>query len=357
MGADISLAAAMLLVALGAWQNLWQSTADQARSLLLEQPGVAAPPADGVRFGGTHLQGSSAQPVLTLHDVVLDGVSDGQTWEWRVGDVILTLHPNDVNRLEATLPSPQQFNAGGPLGRSAITVWSRNLSASILLSADGQVRQVAATGDGLTLVAPGAEAKAAALTLAIDQRADGSVGVKSKIDEILLPETHRLAPPLGGSIDVARITGWATGVAPAAPDSAAAWRDSDGAVGLSEFAIEWGPFHLTLDGRAALDTLLRPEGRFTVAASGLADALDAAHASALIGDTAYRGIQRSLDQIGSLRGTDAADDVRLSLAMAGGTLSWSGIPLARLPSFKPDETAPPIEALCDTETLEVATEC
>ena len=53
MGADISIAAAVFLVALGAWQDLWQSMADQARALLLNQPAAAAAPRDGVSFRGT----------------------------------------------------------------------------------------------------------------------------------------------------------------------------------------------------------------------------------------------------------------------------------------------------------------
>jgi len=355
MGADISAAAAMLLIALGAWQDLWQTMADQARTLLLEQPAAVVAPADGVSIGGTSLHGSATKPLLTLHDVVVRGIADGQHWQWHVGDVILTLHPNDVTRIDATLPSPQRINANGPLGRTAITVWSRNLAAAISLFDDGRLRAVNATGDGLTLVAPGAEAEAAGLALSIDHRPDGSVGIDGALDEILLPEAHRLAPPLGGTIDVARLNAWATGLAPTAPDTAPAWRDADGTVGVSDFSVEWGPFRLSLDGRAALDSQLRPEGRFSVAASGLANALDAAHASQMIGDKVYRGIRASLDQIGSLRGTGPADDVRLSMAMAGGTLSWSGLPLARLPSFKADEGDPAI-VTCSSDEI-VTAEC
>ena len=152
MGADISLAAAMLLVALGAWQDLWQTMADQARTLLLDQPAAVGAPADGVSIGGTSLHGSATQPLLTVHDVVVSGIADGQAWQWQVGDVILALHPNDVNHIEAALPSPQRLHADGPLGRTAITVWSRNLGASISLADDGRLRAVEATGDGLTLV-------------------------------------------------------------------------------------------------------------------------------------------------------------------------------------------------------------
>ncbi len=353
MGADISVAAAMLLVALGAWQDLWQSMADQARALLLDQPAAASAPADGVSFSGSSLRGSATQPLLSIHDVVVRGVADGQHWQWHLGDVILTLHPNDVNRIEATLPSPQNLYADGPLGRTAITVWSRNLAATISLFDDGRLHAVNAIGDGLTLVAPGAEAEAAGLALLVDHRPDDSVGIAGSLDHILLPETYRLAPPLGGSIDVARLNAWATGLAPTAPDSAPGWRDAGGALGVSEFAIEWGPFHLAMDGRTALDGRLRPEGRFSVAAAGLADALDAAHASHMIGDKAYRGLRASLDQIGRLRGTGPADEVRLSLAMAGGTLSWSGLPLARLPSFGSHST----DACGSQQPETVAAEC
>lgn len=348
MGADISVAAAVFLVALGAWQDLWQSMADQARALLLDQPAAAGAPADGVSFGGTSLHGGAANPLLTVHDVVLRGESEGQTWQWHVGEVILSLHPNDVRRIEASLPSPQEIYAQGPLGRTAITLFSRNLDAAITVSETGRLSTASATADGLTLIAPGAEAQADMVRLSMEQRADHSIGLLASLERVLLPEKHRLAPPMGGTVDSVELDAWANGLTPSAPPSATAWRSAGGAIGVTDFSVDWGPFRLTLDGRAALDSQLRPEGRFTVNAMGLGDALASAHASDLIGSKTYRGISGALERIGNLRGTGPADDVRLTFAMAGGLLNWSGLPLARLPSFGADDEDLAV-APCDME--------
>ena len=49
---------------------------------------------------------------------------------------------------------------------------------------------------------------------------------------------------------------------------------------------------------------------------------------------------------------------KLSFAMAGGTLSWSGLPLARLPAFDNAAHAPAVQEACgDAQTDPAADKC
>jgi hypothetical protein len=347
MGADISLAATILLTAFAAWDGLWQYVADEARTALL-RPVPAREAAVAVDHAMTSLSQGAARTLLTLHGVGVTGSVRGQTWEWRVGEVVVALSGDEPDRLEVVLPAPQHLASDGPLGRAAVTLWAGNLRAALLLAADGTVRAVSVTGDGLTVEAPGLEARARQLALATERR-EGGAALDLELAEVTLPEALHLGPPMGGRVERAALSGWVEGLGPPFPETATAWRAAAGLVGISELRVLWGPLDLRLDGRAGLDEALRPVGDARVALAGVGGALESLHAAGLISDAWREATRKTLARLGELRGEDAVDDLAFSVSMAGGLLRWSGLPVAILPAFG----APSDAARC-TETEEGA---
>jgi hypothetical protein len=219
------------------------------------------------------------------------------------------------------------------LGRTALTLWARNLRAVLSLAADGTVSAVRLTGDGLTIEAPGLEARAARLTLALERREGRAEAFNLELAEVTLPEALRLGPPMGGRLERATLSGWVEGLGPPYPETAAAWRAAAGLVGISELRVLWGPLDLRLDGRVGLDEALRPVGSARVALGGVAGALDSVHAAGLISDAWHVATQKALERLGQLRDGEEVDDLTFTLSMAGGVLSWSGLPVVIVPAF------------------------
>jgi len=335
MGAEFSPLVLAVLSALAAWNGVWQELSDLAIARVLSRP---VPPLSSsptaIAVGAIRDVGTESHPIVSFDAVAVRGVTHGQAWEWRLGEVILSLDPNDTSRIAVTLPAPQMFFADGPLGKSAVSLWARNLAADIRLTADGRVEAVIVRGETVTVIAPDMAFAAAHLELSLRERSDGTMALEAAVDKVLMPETYRLPPPMGDIAETVRLSVAASGLTPRFPTTAEAWKDADGEVGISELSLRWGPFRLAIDGRVALDRLLRPAGRFSVTATGLTAAIAAAHQAGVLSDDAHRRAQDSLDQVGELRGSDTADDLRLSFAMAGGYVNWVGLPIARLPRFR-----------------------
>jgi hypothetical protein len=327
MGAEISPIVAALLAAIAAWNGVWQSLSDHARAAGL----VATAP--GITTGAIRREGTDANPIISFASMTARGTTHGQAWEWDLGEVVLRPDPANPRRLAVEMPAPQRFHADGPLGKSTFTLWARNLGADIRLTADGTVQAITLRGEDLTLVAPDLELAATDLALSVLRRSDGRLTLEATVSDLLLPERYRLAPPMGGTVAQASLSAWAVGLTPSVPATAEAWRQADALLGLSDLSIRWGDFRATLDGRATLDSLLRPTGRFTVTAAGIGAAVAAARNAGALSEDAYLKAQDSLGLVGELRGEATVDDLRLSFSMAGGNLNWAGFRIARLPAF------------------------
>ncbi len=334
MGAEFSPLVVAVLSAIAAWSGVWQDLSDLAIARVLSRPVPALSRlAPTITVGAIRDVGTESHPIVSFDAVAVRGVTLGQAWEWRLGEVIFSLDPNDTSRIAATLPAPQQFFADGPLGKSTVSLWARNLAADIRLTADGRVEAVALRGETVTVIAPDMTFEAARLEFSLRVRSDGTMALEAAVDEVLMPEPYRLPPPIGDTADSVRLSAWATGLARVPPTTAEAWKDANGVVEISELSLRWGPFHLALDGRFDLDRLLRPAGRFSVTAAGLTAAIASAHQAGVLSDDAHGRARDALDQVGELRGSETADDLRLSFAMSGGYLNWLGLPIARLPRF------------------------
>lgn len=334
MGTELSPLVAALLSAITAWTGVWQHVSDLAIEQLLnrsEPPARIAAPE--ITTGAVRLVGSDAQPLLSIDAVTARGVTHGQAWEWRLGEVVLGLVPQDATRIIVDLPSPQSFHGRGPFGTTALTLWARNLGATIRLTEAGRIQSVVLHGEGLTVAAPNLEIEMARLDLSLLERSDGTMTLEASIADLLMPERYRLPPPMGATVDRVRLSARGTGLMPAVPESAEAWQSVKGLIGISDLSARWGSFAIALEGRVGLDKFLRPTGRFTINATGLTTALAAAHGAGVLNTDAHRRTQESLAGIGELRGTESADDLRLSFAMSGGNLNWAGFPIARLPKF------------------------
>jgi len=330
MSPDISLPVALVMNLLAAWQGVWQQVADRLAAAESGGAPIAGASAVAITADGAQYRDDGERPHLAVAGMAVSGRADGQDWRWELGDVIARRAAADPRLLDIELPAPQRFLGEGALGATRAVLWARNLRLRAALDGDGAVRAVAASGEGITLVVPGGEISAAGFEMGLAARADGILELRFAASEIALPQAWRLAAPLDGSLASARLSARIAGLAPAPAADTAGWHAQGGAVLIDSLSLAWGPAALDIEGRSALDESLRPEGRFTVQASGVHDALAAAQGAGLIAPAAANGFARALARIGEMRGGGPADDLRLSFAMAGGTLSWAGLPLATL---------------------------
>lgn len=332
------LAGAIAGAGLAAWQGLWQHIADEVRLARALPVARAASAWVAVEHDETALAEGALGLQITLRGVSAAGTIAGQNWRWQVGEVVVTLPASPPRTLDIVLPAPQKLTASGPLGRASAVLWARNLTATVTLDEDGTVATVALDGEDLTLVAADFEAAATSARLATDASGDGLV-LALALGGITLPQAWRPGPPL--DVPVAAVTAAvvAHGIGPPLPGDAAAWRDAGGRLEVTELTLAWGPLAVSGEGHVRLDAALRPEGRARVALSGLRTAIDAAAVWGLLSETWHRVASATVNRLVQMRGAEAGDHLALGLAMAGGVLSWSGLPIAVLPALG-DDSAP-----------------
>ena len=336
------LAGAIAGAGLAAWQGLWQHIADEVR-LVQSLPAAAAASAwVAVEHDETALAEGVLGQQITLRGVSAAGTIADQDWRWQIGEVVVTLPASAPRRLDILLTAPQKLTASGPLGRASAVLWARNLAATVTLDEGGKVATVALDGEDLTLVGADFEAAATSGHLATDGSGEGLVLALS-LSGITLPEAWRPGPPLDGAVSAVNLAAVVHGMGPPLPADAAAWRDAGGGVEVTELALAWGPLAVSGEGHAHLDAALRPEGRARLALSGLRAAIDAAAIWGLLSEPWHRVAIATVDRLVRVRGAEAGNRLDIGLAMAGGVLSWSGLPIAVLPALG-DDAAPCEEA-------------
>ena len=337
------LAGAIAGAGLAAWQGLWQHIADEVRLVQALPAARVASAWVAVEHDETALAEGALGQQITLRGLHAAGTTNGQDWRWQVGEVVVTLPASPPRTLDILLTAPQKLTASGPLGRASAVLWARNLTATVTLDEDGKVATVALDGEALSLVGADFEAAATSGRLATDAVGDALV-LALALSGITLPKAWRPGPPLEGAVAAVDLAAVVHGMGPPLPADAAAWRDAGGELEVTELALAWGSLAVSGEGHVQLDAALRPEGRARLALSGLRTAIDAAAIWGLLSETWHQVAIATVDRLVRVRGAEAGDRLELGLAMAGGVLSWSGLPIAVLPALGGEE------ATCEAAT-------
>lgn len=273
----------------------------------LSVPAVSLAPPEGPVLDSTRLVLQLALPRLDLLTMLFEGPQ-----ALRLG---ATTIPFAAARLAAEL----QLEPGAP--PRALRVTAQALEA-LLPEGPVAVRQARLS---VTPAAPPLPHGAAAA-------AEPALLVAFAAADAILPASP-LASAFGRRIDAATLDAVLAGPLPppAPPEVAAmAWRDAGGALEITSLALRWG----ALAGEArlvlALDRALQPAGTGTLRLDGAAAAIEALARAGLVAPGAARTAQGVVALLARRPPEGGPPRVEMPLALANGTLSAAGLPLARL---------------------------
>jgi len=143
--------------------------------------------------------------------------------------------------------------------------------------------------------------------------------------------------PLGAMIKQAAVHADLMGVPPRSLDGAGlkAWRDGGGNLDIKELSLQWGQLNLSIEGTAALDDAMQPEGAFTAKLSGFEPAIDALDGAGWIKAGAASLAKLALG-ITARPGPDGKLVVTTPLTIQNRRISAGPIKLGQVPELKLD---------------------
>ena len=153
-------------------------------------------------------------------------------------------------------------------------------------------------------------------------------------EQVRLPTA--LTWPLGPQIERLTAEGNLAGPVPNArtiAERVGAWRDGDGTLELTRFALIWEPLDLSASARLSLDTQLQPMGTGSVRAVGYAETLDALAAHGAISRSSALAAKAVLSLLAHNPEDGGPPDVEVPLTLQYRTLSMRQVPLVRLPEL------------------------
>jgi hypothetical protein len=284
-----------------------------------------------VALGGSRWTGWPLAARIDLHDVSLRS-PDGRSG-WHSAAVRFGIRITRPLWLVAEFAGPHTMTIAGievPVRTGRLAVAGRLLGVPV--RAETTVLGLRAEGPGGVLAIETLDLRTSTDPRAAPGQVAATLSASATGIELPSPLLARSPHDFGPRIPALALEGSITAPLPAGPptrDAAAAWHAANGRLKLDRLALRWGKLDVTGSAEFELDDRLQPAGGGTLSALGVPETADALAAAGAIPD----GTARAVKALAALMAKPPRNEVELSLALTGRTVSLAHFPIARIPEL------------------------
>ena len=338
MSKRVYIPVAILVVAMGLWGWLWQSSAKQVRAEItewIEEERGAGRTAD---YSSFTIGGFPYRLQVEFTNVHLGDPAAG--WSWHVDKLTGNVLPYRLNHAVLTATGDQRLEFLRLDRREVVTGRATDMRASIVLNTSGDLERFGLESqdtdfDREIFFTHGALERNEHITVETFQvdsrriREGDGLPSQGRHHAIMIQmanmiwENHPyegLGPDISfleSRILLAGIPG--TGLGSLSSDFLQTWNGNDGVFYLDEAAIRWGEIDLAVNGVLELDDRARPEGELTILVGGHSRAIDALVAGGAL-EPQYADLAKTVLDVVAAIGGDPEGRIRAPIRLENGSV-------------------------------------